>query len=61
MENPDNLCQDDFPVRCVTAAGLPCLHEAFLFAVGETAEGAVELDVYLPDGRLWSIESLLRP
>ncbi len=37
---------------CVSAPGEPCLHEAFLFAAGETRSGSVQLDVYQANGRL---------
>jgi len=37
---------------CVSEPGAPCLHESFLFAVGETRNGTVELDLYQSDGHL---------
>jgi hypothetical protein len=44
-------CADPI-LTCVSEPGEPCLHESFLFAVGATGSGAVELDVYQSDGRL---------
>jgi len=37
---------------CICGDGEPCYHEAFVFAVGETAGGSVELDILQSNGRL---------
>lgn len=37
---------------CVCENGEACFHESFVFSVGETASGMVELTIYQPDGRL---------
>ena len=37
---------------CICGHGEPCYHEAFVFAVGETADHVVELDILQCNGRL---------
>lgn len=39
-------------VYCICDHGEPCYHEAFVFAVGQTAGGSVELDILQTNGRL---------
>lgn len=43
---------------CVCENGEACFHESFVFSVGATASGMVELAIYQPDGRL-SLVSVL--
>ncbi len=37
---------------CICQAGDECHHEAFVFSVGETARGTVEIALYRPNGYL---------
>lgn len=46
------MVKPDVHESCVCEHGEACFHESFVFSVGETAAGMVELAIYQPDGRL---------